>query len=285
MAISPEREQIRFVACFEVCLDIMFTIIRMKRSSPRGKHATTQSRRHSLARVIQPTAPAFLLPVLVLVPVLAVGVAANALPATDTTPAKPAVRSFTISDTDNAQILVSRAESRSILSDGEWETTSQVDVDGLTKEEPQPEADKDAQTADDTTSKKAKDSSIAFSVSDEPAVADVPGNSYPWSNCTWWAFIRRTQLGLPVGSHWGNGGQWADSARAAGLTVDQTPSVGAIMVFAPGQERSSSVYGHVAIVEKVNEDGSVVTSEMGIAFQGHTFSRTFSNVADFQYIH
>lgn len=111
------------------------------------------------------------------------------------------------------------------------------------------------------------------------------GNAYPFPQCTWWVYLRRHQLGLPVGSRFGNGAQWADSARRLGYAVDRTPRQGDIMVFARGQEDSSTVYGHVAIVEKVNKDGSVTTSESGARYHGGTFSRTFHNVGDFEYIH
>lgn len=49
------------------------------------------------------------------------------------------------------------------------------------------------------------------------------GNAYAYGQCTWWAYVRRTQLGLPVGSHLGDGGMWADSAKALGYWVDDTP--------------------------------------------------------------
>lgn len=112
------------------------------------------------------------------------------------------------------------------------------------------------------------------------------GNAYAFSQCTWWAYVRRHQLGLPVGSYFGNGQQWADSARAHGYWVDSTPRhVGDIMVFRAGQEGSSPIYGHVAIVEAINPDGSITTSECGASYNGKTFSRTFTNVGDFQYIH
>lgn len=111
------------------------------------------------------------------------------------------------------------------------------------------------------------------------------GPAYAFSQCTWWAYTRRHQLGLPVGSHLGDGAMWADSARRLGYWVDDTPRVGDVMVFRRGQEGASAVYGHVAIVEKINGDGSVTTSECGATYHGRPFTRTFHNVHDFQYIH
>lgn len=112
------------------------------------------------------------------------------------------------------------------------------------------------------------------------------GNAYDAGQCTWWAYTRRTQLGLPVGSHFGNGNMWASSARALGYWVDNTPRhVGDIMVFAAGQQGADATAGHVAIVEKINADGSVTVSEYNANGNGAASTRTFSNVSDFQYIH
>lgn len=114
------------------------------------------------------------------------------------------------------------------------------------------------------------------------------GNAYSFSQCTWWAYTRRHQLGLPVGSYLGNGGQWADSARKLGYWVDKTARhPGDIIVFHPGLYQSSAVYGHVAIVEKINADGSITTSECGSRYNGKPFTRTFSKAqqAPFQFIH
>lgn len=107
------------------------------------------------------------------------------------------------------------------------------------------------------------------------------GNAYPWGQCTWWAYVRRHQLGLPVGSYFGNGAQWANSARAHGYRVDQSPSVGAVIVFAPGQDGADPVYGHVAIVEAVygnrvlisesNARGLGVISNRTLYAPGHWF--------------
>jgi surface antigen len=114
---------------------------------------------------------------------------------------------------------------------------------------------------------------------------DYGYNAYPFSQCTWYVYNRRHQLGLPVGSYFGNGWQWANSARALGYQVDNNPAVGAIMVFARGQLGASAAYGHVAVVERVNADGTVTTSECGATYYGHAFSRTIGNVHSFQYIH
>ncbi|MDF7665401.1 CHAP domain-containing protein [Bifidobacterium sp. ESL0745] len=114
------------------------------------------------------------------------------------------------------------------------------------------------------------------------------GNNYDFSQCTWWVYVRRHQLGLPAGSQMGNGAQWAASARSMGYWVDRTARhTGDIMVFAPGQDGSNPTCGHVAIIEKVNPDGSVVTSECGVTLQGKTFSRTFTadQVSQHQIIH
>ncbi|WP_288240628.1 CHAP domain-containing protein [uncultured Bifidobacterium sp.] len=117
-------------------------------------------------------------------------------------------------------------------------------------------------------------------------IGDV-GNRYAGGNCTWWAYERRHQLGLPVGSFFGNGAQWAASASAMGYWVDSTPRmVGDIMVFQGGQAGSSWGYGHVAIVEEIYADGSVRVSEMGSGFAGgFCSSRVFSDTGNYQYIH
>lgn len=114
------------------------------------------------------------------------------------------------------------------------------------------------------------------------------GNAYEFSQCTWWVYVRRHQLGLPVGSNFGNGSMWANSARAIGYWVDRTARhVGDIIVFQPHQAGADARYGHVAIVEKINPDGSVETSESGESYRGRTFSRKFSaqQLSQYQFIH
>lgn len=61
-----------------------------------------------------------------------------------------------------------------------------------------------------------------------------------------------------VGNYWGNGGQWAASAAAAGYRVGSTPSAGAVAVWNDGG------YGHVAYVTGV-QGGQIQVQEANYA--------------------
>ena len=118
----------------------------------------------------------------------------------------------------------------------------------------------------------------------------VGGSAYPARQCTLWAYLRRSQLGLPVGSYMGNGAEWANTARSLGYLVNNTPHYGAVMVFARGQSvgghwTADRQYGHVAVVERVNADGSVLISEGGTGFSTFPAWETISNAGAYQYIH
>jgi len=93
------------------------------------------------------------------------------------------------------------------------------------------------------------------------------GNGYAFGNCTWYAYERRVQLGLPVGSFWGNASTWAYNATLAGLRVDGNPTTGSIM-------QNGGGYGHVAIVEGVNPGVSITISEMN----GYRFGGGFNRI-------
>ena len=129
--------------------------------------------------------------------------------------------------------------------------------------------------------------SIPAGFNPDHASGDSGANGYPYGQCTWWAYKRRVELGLPVGSNFGNGSQWAASAQASGYWVDGTPRQGDVAVFAAGQQGSDPVYGHVAVVEKVYDDGSIEISESNVNGQVGPFQRTVSkaNAAQLQYIH
>ena len=118
----------------------------------------------------------------------------------------------------------------------------------------------------------------------------VGGAAYPARQCTLWAYLRRSQLSLPVGSYMGNGAQWAATARGLGYYVNNTPHVGAAMVFSQGQSvgghwTADWQYGHVAVVERVNADGSVLISEGGTGFSTFPAWETIANAGNYQYVH
>ncbi|KFI93809.1 CHAP protein [Bifidobacterium saguini DSM 23967] len=113
-------------------------------------------------------------------------------------------------------------------------------------------------------------------------------NTYPWGQCTWYAYQRRTELGLPIGGSFGDARSWANSASSRGYWVDNTARhTGDVVVFAPGQENADSYYGHVGVVEKVNSDGSIEISESNYKGLGVISTRTFTaeQASTFQYIH
>lgn len=105
-------------------------------------------------------------------------------------------------------------------------------------------------------------------VSPMPDTKTYPGNNYPFGQCTWGAYNRMAQLGTPI--EWfsgdgGNGGSWGQSAQAAGYNVIKgKPTVGWAVSFPGGVAGSSPGYGHIAVVEYVNPDGSFLVSETNV---------------------
>lgn len=87
------------------------------------------------------------------------------------------------------------------------------------------------------------------------------------SNCVGYAQSRFNEVGgygsckylKPV-----NAELFVQYAIKEGLTIEQTPSLGACMVWQGGTtQRPEDGAGHVAIVEQINADGSIITSESG----------------------
>ncbi|EGQ4058285.1 LysM peptidoglycan-binding domain-containing protein [Staphylococcus pseudintermedius] len=81
-------------------------------------------------------------------------------------------------------------------------------------------------------------------------------NLYDWGQCTYHVFDRRAQIGQPISTYWWNADHWAANAAADGYTVDHNPTTGSIM------QNFEGPVGHVAFVERVNYDGSILISEM-----------------------
>jgi surface antigen len=90
-------------------------------------------------------------------------------------------------------------------------------------------------------------------------------NNFPYGQCTAWANERyHTLTGYYV--EWtGNAYQWAYNASLhPGWVVSSTPHVPSIVVFQPGVQYSSPLYGHVGVLEGINPDGSLSTSNMNV---------------------
>ena len=85
----------------------------------------------------------------------------------------------------------------------------------------------------------------------QPNYAAANATTYPVGQCTWGA----KALAPWAGNYWGNGGQWAASARRAGFRTGSTPEVGAIACWDDGG------YGHVGVVTHVESNTRIQIQE------------------------
>lgn len=204
-----------------------------------------------------------------------------------------------------SDVSASRSDSREMLSDlGAAQTdTATVSTDGKTTTTSN---SGDWALGDSNTI--AESAKLTKAVANNPKVAELmdkfapvqpqgfngnhetgdTGNAYPYGQCTWWAYERRSQLGLNTGSYFGDARSWATSASSMGYWVDNTArNTGDVVVFSPGQEGADGFYGHVAVVEKINADGSIEISESNAKGLGVISHRMFTaeQAKNLQYIH
>ncbi len=78
-------------------------------------------------------------------------------------------------------------------------------------------------------------------------VASYGGNGYDYGYCTYYAASK-----VAVPNNWGNANTWDNYAAASGWTVSSTPRAGAIA------QSDGGYLGHVAYVEAVSADGSMI---------------------------
>lgn len=112
------------------------------------------------------------------------------------------------------------------------------------------------------------------------------GNKMAPGQCTyyawWWRATSPYSLGpLPPGLT-GDAKYWANNASALGMRVDRTPEVGAVF------QTTSGWWGHVGVVLRVNDDGSLLVREMNYGYTAYrvTESTIPANiVSNFMYIH
>ena len=164
------------------------------------------------------------------------------------------------------QASLERLISYNKLKDGE-EPKEGVEIvipGGILPEEERPDYNPKSKVFSTSTASNYRKSSSSVNVSPASLSSNYnvkAGNAYAWGNCTWYAYNRRPD----IGSFWGNASTWAVSARAAGYKVDQNPSVGAIAQWNAYANSYIWGYGHVAIVESVNSDGTITVSDMNYA--------------------
>lgn len=112
--------------------------------------------------------------------------------------------------------------------------------------------------------------------------ATYGGNGYDYGWCTWHAANRRIQAGKPLPTNLGNAISWLSLAKRAGLATGDVPQTGAVLY-----HKNIGGLGHVAYVEKVNEDGSALISDMNYPTWGKVTYRTIqpSEFGNFAFIY
>lgn len=111
-------------------------------------------------------------------------------------------------------------------------------------------------------------------------------SSYPQGQCTWYVDQRMKQFGQYIHSNLGDAHHWNNRATREGYQVSSTPKKHAAVVFEAGQLGADTQYGHVAFVEKVNADGSIIISESNVKGLGVISYRTIDadDAAQLDYI-
>jgi len=110
-------------------------------------------------------------------------------------------------------------------------------------------------------------SSSASAVNFRAVYGAANGYDYGW--CTWHAANRRAETGRPLPTNLGNAITWYSRAAGSGMGVGAAPQAGAV-----AWHNNIGGLGHVAFVETVNEDGSLLISDMNYPSWGRVTYRT-----------
>lgn len=94
-------------------------------------------------------------------------------------------------------------------------------------------------------------------VVDGPSMNWTVDHGFYWGQCTWYVNL---YFGYRVPCTWGNACTWGSAARADGRYVSIIPRARTIACYQSGCD-GASCFGHVAVVERVNEDGTYDISE------------------------
>lgn len=93
-----------------------------------------------------------------------------------------------------------------------------------------------------------------------------PTNAYWPGNCTWYVASRFPNIAM----HLGNAINWIPNARKQGYRILAKPAPDTVVVYGT----KYSPMGHVAVVDRVNSDGTFVVSEMNYVGLNVTSQRT-----------
>lgn len=108
----------------------------------------------------------------------------------------------------------------------------------------------------------------------KPFAETTDNMPYPHGQCTWYVYNRMPQFNKTISGDLGDARNWNNRAERKGYHVSSTPKAHTAVVFEAGQQGADNIYGHVAFVEKVNSDGSIVISESNVQGLGVISYRT-----------
>ena len=111
----------------------------------------------------------------------------------------------------------------------------------------------------------AMDIPSGYSIDKEISKDGYITQSYPYGECTWYVFNRAKEFGIQFDPYMGNGQDWA---HKSGYEVSNTPTKHSAVSFQGRQAGGHPTYGHVAFVEDVKDDGSILISECNFVQSG-----------------
>jgi len=97
-----------------------------------------------------------------------------------------------------------------------------------------------------------------------------------WGQCTWYV---NSVFNHRIPQTWGNAANWSSAARADGRNVSAIPRANSIACYQPGCEGASE-FGHVAVVNSINPDGTYNISESNVEGLGIISSRSNLRAGD-----
>ncbi|ABJ57291.1 COG3942 and LysM peptidoglycan-binding domain-containing protein [Oenococcus oeni] len=186
----------------------------------------------------------------------------------------------TASSVASSQAPVASSATSSVATSAPASTASSVASSSYTSQASSSATSYSTRRTYPTTSTSSSSSTTSNSgVSSNYATTSSSTNTYTYGQCTW--YVKNMLSWVPNGL--GNAYQWASAAAAEGYTVNNTPTVGSVVVFQAGQAYAGSL-GHVAVVTAVYGDGSIRISEGNYAGLA-TNTRTVTSASSYQYIH